>query len=338
MLRYLLRRLMVTPLLLLGVASVAFLLSQISGGDPLSALIPERMMDNAEVVAAAKARWGLDQPLPARYLIYMGNLLQGDLGTSFLTRRPVMEDIAARLPATLELVFAAMFLGVGSGVGFGLLAARFRNSPMDAAARAFALLGSSLPIFWSGLILLYIFSVQLGWAPGTGRIDPRSIAPPQVTGFYILDAALAGDWALFREAVAHIILPAFVLGWSVTGVVTRMIRSSLLEALSQDYIRTARAKGAPENVVLMRHALRNALIPALTIIGFTFAYLITGAVLTETIFSWPGIGSYAVSAARSLDFPAIVGVTLVGATAFLLANLLTDIAYAFANPRVRIDA
>lgn len=337
MLRYIARRILVTPFLLVGVASVAFLLSQIAGGDPLSALVPERLMSNETVVAAAKAEWGLDRSLPERYVIYMANLMQGDLGTSFLTRRPVMDDIAARLPATLELVLAAMVLGVGSGVGLGLLAARLRNTVMDAGARAFALLGSSLPIFWSGLILLYVFSVRLGWSPGAGRIDARSVPPPDATGFYTIDAALAGNWSLLGEALAHLALPAFVLGWSVTGVVTRMIRSSLLEALGQDYIRTARAKGAPERVVLMHHALRNALIPALTIIGFTFAYLITGAVLTETIFSWPGIGSYAVGAARSLDFPAIVGVTVVGATAFLLANLLTDIAYAFANPRVRLS-
>lgn len=336
--RYLLRRLLVTPLLLLGVASVAFLMAQISGGDPLSALVPERLMGNAEIVQATKAQWGLDRSLPERYVIYMVNLVQGDLGTSFITRQPVMTDIAARLPATLELVLGAMVLGVGSGVGLGLLAARFRNTAVDGAARAFALLGSSLPIFWSGLILLYLFAVRLGWSPGAGRLDARSIPPPDVTGFNTIDALLAGDGALFWEALTHLALPAFVLGWSVTGVVARMIRSSLLEAMSQDYIRTARAKGAPERVVLMKHALRNALIPALTIIGFTFAYLITGAVLTETIFSWPGIGSYAVSAARSLDFPAIGGVTLVGATAFLMANLLTDVAYAFANPRVKLDA
>ena len=337
MLGYLLRRVMAMPLLLLGIASVVFLLSQVTKGDPLSALIPERMMSNETLVAAVKAQWGLDRSLPERYLIYMGHLVQGDLGTSFGTRRPVSTDIAERLPATIELVVAAMIFGCTSGIGLGLLAARFKNTVTDSAARIFALIGSSVPVFWSGLILLFIFSVKLGWVTGPGRLDARTDAPPGVTGFFTIDSLLAGNLPLFGEALAHLMLPAFVLGWSVTGIITRLIRSSLLEAMNMDYIRTARAKGAPENVVLMHHALRNALIPALTILGFTFAYLITGAVLTETIFSWPGIGSYAVSAARSLDYPAIIGVTLVGAMAFLVANLLTDIAYAFANPRVKLE-
>lgn len=337
MLRYIIRRIITIPFLLLSVASVAFLLSQMTKGDPLAALVPERMMSNPEVVAAVKAEWGLDKPLPVRYVIYIRNLVQGDMGTSFTTRRPVARDIAERLPATLELVMVAMFIGTSVGMTIGLLSARFRNTVFDNVARGFALLGSSLPIFWSGLILLYIFSVRLKWTPGTGRLDARSHPPPDVTGMYTIDALLAGDIALFTQALSHLILPALVLGWSVTGIISRLVRSSLLEALTQDYVRTARAKGAPEHVVLLNHALRNALIPVLTVLGFTFAYLITGAVLTETIFSWPGIGSYAVSAARSLDYPAIGGVTIVGATAFLLANLLTDVAYVWANPRIKVQ-
>lgn len=337
MLRYIIRRILGVPFLLLGVASVAFVLSQSTKGDPLSALVPERMMNNPEIVEAVKAQWGLDQPLPVRYAIYMKNLVRGDMGTSFNTRRPVARDIADRLPATLELVLAAMLIGTTLGVGIGLLSAHYRHTVFDNAARGFALLGSSLPIFWSGLIMLYIFSVQLKWTPGTGRLDARTTPPAEVTGFYTVDALLAGDWPLFVQALSHLALPAFVLGWSVIGIVARLVRSSLLEALGQDYVRTARAKGAPERVVLINHALRNALIPVLTVLGFTFAYLITGAVLTEAIFSWPGIGSYAVAAARSLDYPAIGGVTIVGATAFLLANLATDIAYAWANPRIEVS-
>ncbi len=336
MLRYIIRRMLGVPFLLLGVASVAFILSQSTKGDPLSALVPERMMNNPEIVNAVRAQWGLDQPLPVRYVVYMKNLVQGDMGTSFNTRRPVARDIADRLPATLELVVAAMIIGTTLGMGIGLLSARFRYTFLDNAARGFALLGSSVPIFWSGLIMLYVFSVQLKWTPGTGRLDARTTPPEGGTGFYTFDALIAGDWPLFIEAASHLALPAFVLGWSVIGIVARLVRSSLLDALGQDYVRTARAKGAPERVVLINHALRNALIPVLTVLGFTFAYLITGAVLTEAIFSWPGIGSYAVSAARSLDYPAIGGVTIVGATAFLLANLVTDIAYAWANPRIKV--
>ncbi len=336
MLRYIIRRILGVPFLLLGVASVAFILSQSTKGDPLSALVPERMMNNPEIVNAVKAQWGLDQPLPVRYVVYMKNLVRGDMGTSFNTRRPVARDIADRLPATLELVVAAMIIGTTFGMGIGLLSARFQYSIFDNVARGFALLGSSLPIFWSGLIMLYVFSVQLRWTPGTGRLDARTTPPDDVTGFYTIDSLLMGDWALLGETLSHLALPALVLGWSVIGIVARLVRSSLLDALGQDYVRTARAKGASERVVLINHALRNALIPVLTVLGFTFAYLITGAVLTEAIFSWPGIGSYAVSAARSLDYPAIGGVTIVGATAFLLANLVTDIAYAWANPRIKV--
>ncbi|WP_121062590.1 ABC transporter permease [Chachezhania antarctica] len=336
MLAYILRRLISIPFLLLGVASVSFLLSQMTKGDPLAALVPERMMSNPEIVAAVKAEWGLDQPLPIRYVRYLGNLLQGDMGTSFSTRRPVALDIAERLPATLELVIAAMIIGTFMGLALGLLSARFRGTIVDSVARIFALLGSSLPVFWSGLILLYVLSVQLRIVPGTGRLPPRVQPPPDVTGFYTIDALLAGNFPLFLQVLSHLALPAFVLGWAVTGIITRLVRSSLVEGLSLDYARTARAKGAPERIVLIRHALPNAMIPLLTILGFTFAYLITGAVLTEAIFSWPGIGSYAVRAAASLDYPAIGGVTIVGAVAFLLANLVTDIAYAWANPRIKV--
>lgn len=336
MLAYIVRRLIAIPFLLLGVASVSFILSQMTKGDPLAALVPERQMSNPEIVAAVKAEWGLDEPLPVRYAIYIGNLLQGDLGTSFATRRPVATDIGERLPATLELVIAAMIVGTVLGLTLGLLSARFRGTIFDSVARIFALVGSSLPIFWSGLILLYLLSVRLPIVPGTGRLPPRATPPPDATGFYTIDALIAGDFPLFLQALSHLALPAFVLGWAVTGIITRIVRSSLIEGLSQDYARTARAKGAPERVVLVNHALPNALIPLLTILGFTFAYLITGAVLTEAIFSWPGIGSYAVRAAASLDYPAIGGVTIVGAMAFLLANLLTDIAYAWANPRIKV--
>ncbi|PYE30797.1 peptide/nickel transport system permease protein [Rhizobium sp. PP-WC-1G-195] len=337
MLRFILRRIIATPLLLLGVATVAFFMSQFTKGDPLSAIVPERQMNDPAIVAAAKTKWGLDKSLPERYLVYVGNLVHGDFGVSFTTHRNVAEDIGDRLPATLELVIAAMIIGTLFGIAIGVLSAHYRNRPADYISRVIALLGSSLPVFWSGLILLYVFSVKLGWLPGPGRLDARSTPPSGITGFYTIDSLLAGNGQLFLESLHHLILPAVVLAWSVVGVIARLVRSSLLDVLGQDYIRTARAKGAGELRVLIRHALRNALIPALTIIGFSFAYLITGAVLTETVFSWPGIGSYAVSSARSLDFPGIVGVTLVGSLAFLSANLLTDIAYALVNPKVKLQ-
>ena len=336
MTRYIVRRLLSLPLLLLGIVSLAFLISHATQGDPLAAIVSERQMDNEEVVAAAKARWGLDKSLAEQYVIYIGNLLTGDLGISFRTKQPVSQDLLERLPATLELVIAAMIFGSSTGIVLGVLAARFRDRAIDHGARLWALIGSSTPVFWSGLILLYIFSVVLGWLPGPGRLDARMTPPAGGTGFLTLDALLTGDIDLFWDALHHLILPALVLGWTVMGIVSRLVRASMLDVLNQDYITAARARGAGEVRVLLNHALRNALVPTLTIIGFTFAYLITGAVLTEAIFSWTGIGSYAVDAARSLDYPAIMGVTIVGGGAFLLTNLATDIAYAFADPRIRL--
>jgi ABC-type dipeptide/oligopeptide/nickel transport system permease component len=242
-----------------------------------------------------------------------------------------------RLPATLELVVAAMVIGTLLGITLGVLAAYFRNGWIDHAARLFALVGSSVPVFWSGLGLLFVLSVQLGWLPGPGRLDARITPPAMITGFMSVDALLAGDIGAFVDALHHLILPAFVLGWTVTGTISRLVRANMLEVLNQEYVLTARAKGAGELRVLLHHALRNTMVPTLTVIGHSFAYLITGAVLTETIFAWPGMGSYAVEAARSLDYPAIIGVTIIGGVTFLVTNLLTDIAYVFANPRIRLS-
>jgi ABC-type dipeptide/oligopeptide/nickel transport system permease component len=334
---YLIRRLVAMPFLILGIITITFFLSRVTKGDPLTAIISEQQMSNPEVVAAAKQRWGLDLSLPEQYLVYTGKLLTGDLGTSFTTKRPVLQDLLERLPATLELVIAAMIIGTVLGIALGVLAAYYRNGWIDHGSRLFALVGSSLPVFWSGLGLLFIFSVQLGWLPGPGRLDARLQPPSMITGMITLDTLLAGDLAAFVDALHHLILPAFVLGWTVTGTISRLVRANMLEVLNQEYVLTARAKGAGELRVLLHHALRNTLVPTLTVIGHSFAYLITGAVLTETIFAWPGMGSYAVEAARALDYPAIIGVTVVGGVTFLVTNLLTDIAYMLANPRIRLS-
>jgi ABC-type dipeptide/oligopeptide/nickel transport system permease component len=336
MLRYIVRRLLAIPFLILGVATLAFILGHGIKGDPLASLLSERQMGNAEVVAAVKARWGLDKSLPEQYAAYIINLLKGDLGTSFRTKRPVLEDILERLPATLELVTAAMIFGSLFGITLGIIAAYYKNRRIDDFSRLFALIGSSMPIFWSGLIMLFIFSVKLRILPGPGRLDPSTELPLFVTGMFTLDALIAGDFKKFLEALSHLILPACILGWAVMGIISRIVRASMLDVLNQEYILTARAKGAREPRVVVNHALRNVMIPTLTIIGFSFAYLITGAVLTETIFAWPGVGSYAVGSARSLDYPAIIGVTIVGAAAFLFTNLVTDISYAVANPKIRL--
>lgn len=325
------------PLLMLGIITIAFGLSHFTKANPLSSVLSARQMSNPDVVAAAKARWGLDRTLPEQYASYIGNLATGNMGVSFRTNRPVAVDIRDRLPATLELVIAAMILGTAVGIALGVLAAHARDGALDHLSRIFALVGSSIPVFWCGLIFLFIFSVQLKWLPGPGRLDTRAVAPHTVTGFYTVDALLAGDLATFSSACIHLLLPAATLGWSVMGIISRLVRGSMLEVLSQEYIVMARAKGAGELRVLLNHALRNAMLPTLTVIGFTFAYLITGAVLVETVFSWPGIGSYAVDSVRTLDYPAIMGVTIIGGAAFLLANLATDVSYIFADPKIRLS-
>jgi len=336
MLRYIVRRLIAIPLLVFGVVTVCFFLAHSIKGDPLSSLLSFRQMGNPEVVAATKLRWGLDKSLPEQYYIYIRNLLKGDFGTSFRTRRPVLEDISDRLPATLELALVSLIIGSLAGIFLGMLAAYYRNRRIDDGARLFALIGSSMPVFWSGLILLFVFSVKLQILPGPGRLDPVTDVPPYVTGMFTIDSLVAGDIDKFLEAVRHMILPAFVMAWAMMGIISRIVRASMLDVLNQEYILTARSKGARELRVIINHALRNVMIPTLTIIGFSFAYLITGAVLVETIFSWPGVGYYAVSSTRALDFPAIIGVTIIGATAFLVTNLVTDISYAFANPKIRL--
>jgi len=334
---YLGRRVAAMPLLLLGVITLSFLIFRTLPANPLVSIVGERQLGNEEVVAAAEERWGLDKSVPEQYVIYLAKVVQGDLGTSFRTRSSVASDLGARAPATFELVLGALAIGVTGGVGLGVLAARRKDRATDHLSRLFALVGSSLPAFWVGLVLLFVLYAQLGWFPGPGRLDPRSVAPPGVTGLYTVDALLDGDLDTFWQALRHLALPAFTLGWGLMGIISRLVRASMLDELGADYVRTARAKGLRERQVLFGHALRNAWLPTLTIIGFSFAFLLTGAVLTETIFSWPGIGSYAVESSRSLDYPAITGVVILGGLVFLVANLLTDIAYAVADPKIRLS-
>src|ERR1700733_8959504 len=259
MLRVVARRLVLMPLLILGIVTATFVLAQFTKGNPLVSIIGARQLDNPQVVAAAKARWGLDRTVPERYLIYIGNLASGDLGTSFRTKQPVSADLASRLPATLELVFASMLVGTVTGLTLGVISAQFRDTAADHAARFMALLGSCIPMFWLGLLVLFLFSVETDLLPGAGRLDLRAAAPPVVTGFLTIDSLLAGELASFIDALRHLVLPSLVLGWSVTGIVSRMVRASMLDVLSQDYVTMARSKGASETRVLLNHALRNAL-------------------------------------------------------------------------------
>jgi len=269
-----------------------------------------------------------------QYGVYMVRLFQGDLGNSLRTQNPIAADLRQFFPATLELTLVAVVFSVLIGLPLGMLAALRHNRPPDLLARTFALVGGATPVYWLAILALNVFHERLGWLPGPGRIDAYSLAPPVRTGLVTLDALLAHDPEVFADALRHLVLPGLVLGAFSAALLTRMTRSAMLEVLSQDYVRTAHAKGVPGRAVVWKHALRNAALPILTVLGSLFGSLLTGAVLTETIFSWPGIGGYATSSAVSLDFPAVMGVTLVAGLAYSLVNLLVDLLYATFDPRI----
>lgn len=335
LLTYIARRLALMVPLLIGITLIAFAISHAVPGDPATANLGQKAMSDPTIVAAFRAEWGLDRPVYEQYLIYLQNLLQGDLGRSIKSRRPVLEDLNAYLPATIELATAAIVFGVVVGMLFGVLSAVRRNSWLDQIVRVVSLLGVSVPVFWLALLLLFFFYSRLGWVAGPGRLDAGIEPPPRVSGFFTADALLAGQWATFRNALSHLVLPAIVLGSYTTGLIARVTRSSMLEVLSQSYVRVAQAKGLRDRTVIFRHALRNALIPIVTVIGFSYGGLLAGAVLTENIFAWPGIGQYAFRASTSLDFPAIMGVSLLIALIFVTINLIVDLLYFVLDPRLR---
>ncbi|HUX40635.1 MAG TPA: ABC transporter permease [Rectinemataceae bacterium] len=337
LLKFIVRRMLFLVFLILGVSLIVFIISHTVPSDPVLANLSQRNMDNKEMVDAFRAKWGLDKPLAVQYAIYLGALVKGDLGLSIRTQRPVSMDLAQYFPATMELAIFAMLLAVVFGIFFGVISAIKRNTGLDRLIRGMSVLGASVPSFWLALMVLLLFYVVLGIAPGPGRLGPRFSAPHAVTGFFVVDALLAGDLSTAKDALAHLVLPGMVLAAFTMGLITRTTRSSLLEILSQDYIRTARAKGLAEREVITRHALGNALIPVVTVIGLGFGNLLGGMVLVETIFAWPGIGRYAYQAARNLDFPAIIGVSILIAVNYVIINLIVDILYGVLDPRVRYE-
>ncbi|HEU0114682.1 MAG TPA: ABC transporter permease [Thermomicrobiales bacterium] len=330
------RRLLLLGPMLIGMSLITFVLSHAVPADPVTANLGEQAAANPEVVAAFRHRWGLDRPLYQQYGIYLWNVLHGDLGTSITTKQPVAEDLRRNLPATIELAVAAMTISIVVGIPLGILAAARRNRPVDQIARVVSLVGVSMPIFWLGLVAIVIFYARLGWAPPPGRLSARIEPPPFVTGFVILDGLLAGRGDVVADALKHLALPAIVLSSYSLGIITRIMRGSMLETLGEDYVRTARAKGVGERAVIVRHAARNSVIPTLTIIGLSFGGLLSGAVVTESVFAWPGLGLYAFRSATSLDFPAIMGVGIVVATIYVLVNLAVDVAYGLLDPRIRV--
>ncbi|QBI19858.1 ABC transporter permease [Egibacter rhizosphaerae] len=335
--RFVARRLAAAVLLAVGATLVSFLLTQVVPGDPISANLSEQALENPEAVAAFEERYGLDQPLPVQYGRYLTNVLQGDLGESQQSRRPVTEDLADFVPATMELALTAIVIAVLLGVAFGTIAAVRAGRSIDQFLRVVSLLGLSMPPFWLALVAVYLFNFELGLVPSSGRLDPVLIPPETVTGAMTVDAVLDGDWEAFRSALHHLVLPASVLAAFAVGLFTRFTRSSVLEVIEQDYIRAAWAKGLHGRRVVIGHVLRAALVPVITVASLAFGSMLSGTVLIESIFSWPGVGSYAFRSALNLDVPAIMGVSLFVALVYVTINFVVDVLYGVIDPRIRIE-
>ena len=319
----------------LGLLAVTFFIGRVIPVDPVLAIVG----DNAppHVVARVREELGLNQPLATQFAEYLGKVLRGDFGTSVLTSNPVLEDIRRTFPATLELASFGILLGAGLGVPLGVWAAVRRGKWVDQMVRIIGLVGYSVPIFWLGLMALLVFYARLDWVAGPGRIDVAyefTLTP--VTGLLLLDTAMAGEWAAFGNALSHLILPASLLGYFSMAYISRMTRSFMLHELAQEYIVTARAKGLSEARIIWRHALRNAMVPLVTVIALSYAGLLEGSVLTETVFSWPGLGLYITHSLQNADMNAVLGGTLVIGSIFIALNLLSDLLYRLLDPRTRL--
>jgi dipeptide transport system permease protein len=316
-----------------GITMVAFFLIRLVPGDPIETMAGERGIDSVRH-EQLRREFGFDKPLLVQYGRYVTRVFHGDLGRSIVTREAVLSEFATLFPATIELAFCAMLLALILGLPAGIVAAVRRNSVLDHGVMGVALTGYSMPIFWWGLLLILLFSVELDLTPVSGRIAVQYYIEP-VTGFLLVDTLLSEDRGAFVSAVSHIILPAIVLGTVPLAVIARMTRSAMLEVLGEDYIRTARAKGLPAYRVICVHALRNALIPIVTVIGLQIGVLFTGAILTETIFSWPGVGKWLIEAINRRDYPVLQGGTLLIGVVVMAVNLLVDLTYGLINPRIR---
>ncbi len=334
-LRFIGKRLVYLVIMLIGVATLVFILTKLIPGDPVTANLSQRALSDPEIVAAYKLRYGLDKPLITQYLYYMRNLLQLDLGTSIRTGNGVLTELGRCFPATIELALWSIVIASVLGVFFGIISAIKRNSVIDQVVRAISVTGVSVPSFWLALLVLFFFYYKLHLMPGPGRLGTGFTPPVTVTGLYVIDALLEGDLPKTVDAIRHLILPSCVLAAFTMGLITRTTRSNLLDVMSTDYIRTARAKGLSRSRLIVRHALGNALIPVLTVIGLGLGNLLGGMVLVETIFNWPGVGQFAYQSVMSADFPAIIGVALLIALNYMVINTVVDILYGVIDPRVR---
>jgi peptide/nickel transport system permease protein len=326
------RRLAFLVLVLLGLSLITFTLSHVVPADPARLYAGPRA--SASAVAQIRHQFGLDQPLPQQYLTYISNLLRGDFGPSLTSHRAVAADLKDYLPATIELTLGAIVVILVVGIPLGVLSAVRHGTIIDHIGRAVSIIGVAMPAFWLGLMAQYYFYDQRGWFPAGGRLDPNTAPPTTHTGLYVIDSLLSGKLNLFVQSLWYLALPATVLGLGSLAVITRMIRASMLECLAQDYVRTARAKGLRARVVVVRHALRNALLPATTVMGLQVGTLLSGALLVEDVFAWPGIGRYATLATLNLDYNAIMGITLIAAVIYVLVNLVVDILYMVLDPRI----
>lgn len=327
------RRIMALIPTVFGISLLVFFMVHIIPGDPAEMMLGERA--NEASLQAVRQQLGLDKPLHVQYGLFMSRLVQGDLGRALRTNEKITTEIATLFPATLELSLVAIVIAAVLGMLAGIISATRQYSIFDYGSMLFSLVGVSMPIFWLGLVLMIIFSLKLGWLPLSGRLSYDMVID-HVTGLYLVDSILTGNWAGFKDALHHIIMPAFTLSTIPMAIIARMTRSSMLEVLRQDYIRTAKAKGLAPRIVHYKHALKNALIPIITIIGLQFSILLGGAILTETIFAWPGIGLWILNSVYARDFNAVQGGTMLIAMLFVMINLLVDILYAWVNPRIKV--
>ena len=332
MLRFVVRRLLLLVPILIGLSILVFLWIRALPGGPAEALLGERA--TPETIAAIERQYGLDEPLPVQYWRYVKTVGRGDFGDSTVSRQPVVEEFRQKFPATIELAFAAMLFSIFLGIPLGFFAAKKYGSVFDHASLVASLIGISIPVFFLAIILKYIFAVRLGWLPTVGRISVL-IDLEHPTNFYVLDSILTGNWEALVDVLKHLVLPAIALGSIPLAVVTRITRAAVLDVQNEDYVRTARAKGVAPVTVDRRHVFRNALLPISTIIGLQTGLLLSGAVLTETVFAWPGIGTWLVDAIDARNYPVIQAGVLFISIVFVLVNLLVDISYALINPRIR---
>jgi peptide/nickel transport system permease protein len=330
---FLIRRLIGLVFVLVGVSLVTFILSHVLPADPARVALGGKA--GSEQYEAMREQMGLDRPLYVQYAVYVGSLLHGDLGYSYTTKRPVRDDLLDYFPASLELMSVALILAATIAIPLGVLSAARPARPVDRVATLLTVFGAAMPLFLLGLLFQVVFYKQLGWLPATGRIDVELGEPTRITGIFTLDSLLAGDWPRLANSLKHLILPAVTLAMPATAILLQMVRTSMIDSLGRDYVRTARSKGIAERQVIYGHALRNALLPTLTSFGLLIGALLSGAFLVEVVYTFPGLGMYVLNAILRSEFSAIVSTTLLVAAVYVIANVLVDIAYALVDPRIR---